>query len=149
MTTNPKPAHVDIDATLIHPDCARSPTKNQAMTHTMDNNKTNPNDGKGFLLDVIVVRLDIPNKIVEDQNNLLVYTNFNENNFTITSSRINVLDFKHERCIELKAKPLDLKEQLSKNPLILKVTDGDNVLGKIINIINNLQTASFLARVLC
>ncbi|XP_065360794.1 uncharacterized protein LOC135954531 [Calliphora vicina] len=139
MATNNKS---DLDAavtipktsSLIHPDCGKGSTQAQPATNitdaiNMDKNKGDTKDCRGFLFDIIVVRLDIPNKTINDTSKLLVDANFNGNNIRLTSSRINVLDFKAERSLEFVANPLALKTELSSNPLRLKVTDAPTVLG--------------------
>ncbi|XP_037824353.1 uncharacterized protein LOC119612613 [Lucilia sericata] len=132
MATNDKSAPVA--ETIIHPDCEKSRTKAPATkdatdANTVKNTADTIKNGRGFLFDIIVVRLDIPNKTIDETSKLLVDATFNGNNISITSSRINVLDFKAERSFEFVANPLDLKADLSKNPLRFKVTEGATVIG--------------------
>ncbi|KAM7360764.1 uncharacterized protein ACRADG_007583 isoform 2-T2 [Cochliomyia hominivorax] len=112
---------------LIHPDCQKPniapPIIEPQTTETILNDK------KGFLLDIIIVRLDFPYKIVNDASKMLVEAKFIGSNITITSSRINVLDFKPQPILEFVENPIKLKEDLSKNPLRLKVTEESAVLG--------------------
>ncbi|KNC28215.1 hypothetical protein FF38_14136 [Lucilia cuprina] len=111
--------------------CEKGRTKGPVVTdaNTVKNTADTKKNGRGFLFDIIVVRLDIPNMTISDTSKLLVDATFNGNNITITSSRINVLDFKAQRSFEFDANPMDLKSDLSKNPLRFKVMDGTMVIG--------------------
>lgn len=129
-TNNKSDAAVSIAKTTpIHPDCGNVSTQAQPATNIADKNEADKKDCRGFLFDIIVVRLDIPNRTINDSSKLSVDANFNGNNITLTSSRINVLDFKAERTFEFVANPLALKAELSRNPLTLKVQDAPTVLG--------------------
>lgn len=127
---------------LIHPDCVKNettrPIPNITDVTNPDTNKIISTDGKGFLFDIIVVRMDIANKTINDTSKLLVEVDFNGNKIIIASGRINVLDFGPESIMEFIANPLNLKEDLRKSPLRLKVLDQDTTIGKYKNNINNI-----------
>lgn len=134
MATSDKSSVVITTESLIHPDCVKKlsvrPITNVAEIANRDANKTILIDGRGFLFDIIVVRLDISNKNINDTSKFIVEVDFNGKNMNITSSRINVLDFKPEPIMEFVANPLKLKEDLCNNPLRLKVIEESKTLGK-------------------
>ncbi|XP_013107066.2 uncharacterized protein LOC106086800 [Stomoxys calcitrans] len=82
--------------------------------------------GIGYILDIIVVRLDIADKDVktmvdQDFSSLVVEAKFNKEELCLTSSRINVVEFKAGRSLEFVENPHALRSDLDKNKLILKI----------------------------
>ncbi|XP_075148562.1 uncharacterized protein LOC142222344 [Haematobia irritans] len=82
--------------------------------------------GVGYILDIIVVRLDISDKDAKktmdnDSTTLVVEATFNREELQITSSRINVVEFKSGRSFEFVENPHTLKEDLANNKLKLKI----------------------------
>lgn len=136
---------------LLHPECVKGGKAVKSVVAAPETEtvatKTLPNDVKdaeakdavtkdaetkiGFLFDVIIVRLDISPKSSGVTDKLNVEVIFNNNTLKITSSRINVLDFKPGRSFEFYAKPEILKNELSQNLLKIKVANEENVLGAI------------------
>lgn len=84
----------------------------------------------GFIFDVIVVRVDAPNNQLEDANLLAVDCVFNNVSLKITSSRINVVDFRSGRSYEFDSDPEDLKSDLANNPLHLVLKYNEEIIGK-------------------
>lgn len=83
----------------------------------------------GFIFDVIIVRIDAPNYQFEDQTLLKVEINFNNIPLTITSSRINVVEFRSGRSYEFEADPNDLKNDLLQIPMSLSVEYAGELIG--------------------
>lgn len=84
----------------------------------------------GFMFDLIVVRVDCPKENFENPKNLSVDVNFKNVDLQITSSRINVVEFRAGRSYEFEEKPSALQQNLQKNTLKLTVKYCDKVVGK-------------------
>lgn len=90
--------------------------------------------GIGYIFDIIIVRLDISDNDVKqavdtDPRLLMVEATFNKDELRITSSRINVVEFKSGKSFEFVENPSVLKDDLSKNKLKLKIKHNDKVVG--------------------
>lgn len=84
----------------------------------------------GFMFDIIVVRIDCPKENFENPQNLSVDVNFKNVDLQITSSRINVVEFRAGRSYEFNEKIDALRDNLKKNSLKLTVKYCDKVIGK-------------------
>lgn len=155
MATKDKPVAEEV----IHPECSRRGTSKSVVakpvppgkpgattpaattptatttaaanpdTAAADAEATREKQDKGFFFDAIVIRLDISHKPKNETSKIEADVLFNNNNLKITSSRINILDFKPGKSYEFYAKPETLRDELAKNPLRIKVAEEDNVLG--------------------
>lgn len=86
------------------------------------------------MFDIIVVRLDITDKeakqaVDKDPSTLVVQATFNKEQLTITSSRINVIEFKSGKSYEFVENPSTLRDDLSKNKLKLRVMHAGKEIG--------------------
>lgn len=113
---------------------AATPPRPSATVRTSqagaDDKPKSKKDGTGFVFDIIVVRVDVPNETFAKPDLLTVDVKFNNVDLKITSSRINVVEFRSGRSYEFIDTPLNLKEQLKKQPLALAVKYEDRVIGK-------------------
>ena len=148
MATKDKPAAEEI----IHPECSRRGTARSVVDKPVipklepgvtppaatipgaaapaDAEASRGKEEKGFFFDAIVIRLDISHKPKNITSKIEADVLFNNNNLKITSSRINILDFKPGKSYEFHAKPETLRDELAKNPLRIKVAEEDVVLGE-------------------
>ncbi|XP_073816574.1 uncharacterized protein [Musca autumnalis] len=90
--------------------------------------------GVGYIVDIIVIRLEISDKdakqlVDKDPSMLVVEATFNKEDLKITSSRINVIEFKSGKSFEFIENPSVLKDDLMKNNLKLKIKYGVKNLG--------------------
>lgn len=84
----------------------------------------------GFMFDLIVVRVDCPKENFENPKNLSVDLNFKNVDLQITSSRINVVEFRAGRSYEFEEKIEALRDYLRKNNLKFTVKYCDKAVGK-------------------
>ncbi|XP_058987449.1 uncharacterized protein LOC131806792 [Musca domestica] len=95
---------------------------------------TNVAGGVGYIVDIIVIRLEISDKdakqlVDKDPSLLVVEATFNREDLKITSSRINVIEFKSGKSFEFIENPSVLKDDLMKNKLKLKIKHAGKDLG--------------------
>ncbi|XP_064549830.1 uncharacterized protein LOC135436223 [Drosophila montana] len=82
-----------------------------------------------FLFDIIVTRLQLNKYEFDKPQDLVVRAKFNKIGLAITSSRINVTDFRAGRYIEFKAEPQMLRDNLKNIGMLVTVEDGGISLG--------------------
>ncbi|XP_030563897.1 uncharacterized protein LOC115764793 isoform X2 [Drosophila novamexicana] len=82
-----------------------------------------------FLFDIIVTRLRLNKNEFDEPQNLLVRAKFNKIGLAVTSSRINVTEFRAGRDIEFKVEPQKLRNNLKNIGMLVTVQYGSINLG--------------------
>ncbi|EDV95014.1 uncharacterized protein LOC6567263 [Drosophila grimshawi] len=82
-----------------------------------------------FIFDIIVTRLQFIKDKIDDPADLLINLKFNSIGVSITSSRINVGDFRAGRCTEFVSDPSALRTNLERNGMPITVRNKGMTLG--------------------
>lgn len=78
---------------------------------------------RDYTFDLVLHQISLQDQSI-DKGLLAVTANFRGEDFEITSSRIDVSDFKEGRSIEFKADDIELSTELSEKPLKFSVRSG-------------------------
>lgn len=79
---------------------------------------------RDYVFDLVLHQITLNDKSI-DKSLLAVTANFRGEDFEITSSRIDVTDFKEGRSIEFKADNVELQTELVEKPLRFGIRNGE------------------------
>lgn len=79
---------------------------------------------RDYVFDLVLHQISLQDKSI-NQTLLAITANFRGEDFQITSSRIDVTDFKEGRSIEFRADNVDLQSELVEKPLKFAIKSGD------------------------